>query len=78
MRIHQLKTILYCIAGSWVQWGIGYYMNSDKKKGQDGVIKHLNQVDQFIYIGSNISSIKGDDNTRIGKTFTAIDWLKFI
>ena len=45
---------------------------------QDGVIftlnrKPLKSVDQFIYLGSYISSTESDINIDIGKSWTAID-----
>ena len=47
---------------------------------QDNAISSLNGkplklVDQFIYLGSNISSTKSDVNICIGKAWTAIDSL---
>ena len=33
----------------------------------------LKFVDQYVYIGSNILSIKRDDNVRIGKELTVIN-----
>ena len=55
--------------------GIGLYVNSDKTDFMgfyQGVIsslkyKPLKLVDQFIYIGSNISSTENDVNIHIGK-----------
>ena len=58
------------------------YENSDKTEltgyKQDGVISTLNgkplkSVDQFIYLGSNISSTESDFN--IGKAWTTVDRL---
>ena len=45
---------------------------------QDAVIftlngKHLKIVDQFIYLGSDISSTESDVNIHIGEELTAID-----
>ena len=37
--------------------------------------KSLKLVDQFIYLGSNISFIESNVNTFIGKAWTAIDRL---
>ena len=56
-------------------------MNSYKTEfmcfNQDGAICSLNDkllklVDQFTYLGSNISSTESDVNTRVGKAWTAI------
>ena len=40
--------------------------------------KSLKEVDQFIYLGCNISSTESNINIRIGKTWTAIDRLSTI
>ena len=62
--------------------GIGLYVNSDKTEymcyGPKGDIftldgKRLKAVDNFTYLGSDISSTERDINTRIGKAWTAID-----
>ena len=50
---------------------------------QDGAISSLSGgsiklVDQFIYLGSNISSTESDVNIRLGKAWSAIDWLTTI
>ena len=50
---------------------------------QDGAISSLNRkplklVDQFIYIGSNISSIKNYVNIRTDKVWIVIDRLMII
>ena len=59
---------------------IGFYMNSDKTEPmyQDGVTsllhgKPLKSVDQFIYLGSNISSTESEVKTHIGKIWTTTD-----
>ena len=65
----------------------GLYMNSDKTEfmcfNQDSVIslldgKPLKLVDEFTYLGSNISSTESDVNIVIGKAWTAIDRLMII
>ena len=38
----------------------------------------LKLVDKFTKLGSSISSIKNDINTRLAKAWTAIDWLSVI
>ena len=40
--------------------------------------KHLKWLDQFIYLGRNISSTESCDNIGLGKSLTAIDWLSII
>ena len=61
---------------------IGLYVNSDKTKymcfGPNGDIftldgKRLKVVDNFTYLGSDISSTERDINTHMGKAWTAID-----
>ena len=60
---------------------IGLFVNSDKTVviyyDQDGVILLLNgkplKLDQFIYLGSNISSTESDVSTHVGKEWTAIN-----
>ena len=58
-------------------------MNANKTNfKQDWAISTLrgkprNQVDQFMYMGSNISSTERDINICIGKVWTAIDIWKF-
>ena len=61
--------------------GIGLYMNADKTEfmhlNQDSAISSLNSkpmklVDQFVYLGSNISSTEIDVNIHLSKTWTAI------
>ena len=62
-------------------------MNSDKTEfmhsNQDGTISSLSSkpqklVDQFIYVGSNISSTERDVNIHIGKVWNVIDRLMTI
>ena len=61
--------------------GIDLYVNSERIEfvsfNQDGAISSLNGkflklVDQFIYLGSDISSTESDVNICIGKALTAI------
>ena len=67
--------------------GVGLCINSDKTEfmcfNQNGVIKSLNNkplkmVDNFIYLGSNISSTESDVNIRIGKAWAAMKNLSII
>ena len=60
--------------------GIGLYMNSDKKEfmsfNQDGAIFSLNVQnlklpDQFMHLGSNISSAKSDARILVDKVWTS-------
>ena len=57
--------------------GLGLYMDLDKTEfmcfNQDGAIsssneKPLKSTDQFIYLGSNISSTESDVNIHVSKT----------
>ena len=61
---------------------IGLYVNLDKTEfmcfNQDCsitslIVKPLKLLDQFIYLGNNISSPESDANTHIGKAWTAIN-----
>ena len=81
----QAKSLLHSLEKA--ARGIGLYVNSDKTEfmcfKQDGDIstldgKPLKLVDQFTYLGSNISSTESDVNIRIGKAWTAIDRLSII
>ena len=67
--------------------GIGLYVNSDitelicfKENGAISTVsgKLLKCVDQFIYLGSNISSTESGINICIGKAWIAIDRLSII
>ena len=67
--------------------GIGLYMNSNETEfmcfSPDGAIslsngKPLKLIDQFIYFGSNISSIESSFNIFRGKAWTPIDRLMTI
>ena len=67
--------------------GISLCINSDKTKfvsfNRDSAMSSLNDkplklVDQFIYLGSNISSTENDVNICIGRVWTAIDRLTTI
>ena len=64
--------------------GIGLYVNLDKIKfmglNHVGTISSLNGkslklVDQFIYLGSNISSTESDVDIHIGKAWNLLNWL---
>ena len=71
----------------WLQQAvraIDLFMNSDKTEfmpfNQDHSISSLNAkpqilVDQFIYLGSNISSTERNVNINVGKAWTTIHWL---
>ena len=62
---------------------IGLYVNSDKtefmslKKKDISTLdsKPLKPVEQFTYLGSNISSTESDVNARIGKAWSTINRL---
>ena len=67
--------------------GIGHYINSDKTEfmsiNENGVIfssnsKLLKLVEQFSYLGSNISPTESDVNIHIGKAWSTIDRLSTI
>ena len=67
--------------------GTGLDVNADKTEyichNQRGNISTLNSsslklVDKFPNLGSNVSSTETDINTRLAKTYTAIDWILFI
>ena len=71
----------------WATAGIGLYVNVDKTEymcfKQRGDISLLNEsslklVDKFTYIGSSVSSIEVDSNTRLAKPWTAIDRISII
>ena len=73
--LHSLERLAGCI---------GFYVNADKMEymcfNQSGDISTLNGsslklVDQFMYLGSRISSTKNDINKWLVKTWTAIDRL---
>ena len=69
--------------------GIGIHVNANKteymcfNQNQRGDISILNggslkPVNKFTYLGSNVSSTENDINTRLAKTWTAIDRLSVI
>ena len=84
--MHLHKPNPFYIAWSNQQKGIGLYENVDISfisLKLDGAISTLNGkplkiVDQFTYLGSNISSTKSVVCIHIGKTLTAIDKLSII
>ena len=53
---------------------------NQNKKGDFSILKggSLKLVDEFIYLGSNVSSTEKNINTRLAKTWTAIDRLSVI
>ena len=66
---------------------IGFYVNSNKTKficfkleGDISTlnVKPLNLVDQFTYLGSNISSTESDVNVHMSRALTTIDKLSII
>ena len=81
----QAKTLLLSLEPA--ARGTDLYINSDETEfkccNQDGVIYSLNSkllklIEQFIYLGINITSTKSDVNIRIGKAWTASDRLTAI
>ena len=67
--------------------GIGFHVNTDKTEymcfNQTGDISTLNGrslklVDKFTYLGSSVSSIEKDINTRLAKAWAASDSLSVI
>ena len=44
-------------------------------KLQEAFVSMESQINQFIYLGSNILSTKSDINIHVGKAWIAIDWL---
>ena len=81
----QAKSLLYSLMQA--AGGIDVNMKTDKTEfmlfKQDKAIftirdKLLKLVDQFTYIGSNISSTESDVNIHIGKAWTTIDRLLII
>ena len=58
-------------------------LQSLERRNQSGDISTLNgrslkHVDKFTYIGSNVSSMENDINSRLAKAWTAIDRLLVI
>ena len=67
--------------------GIGLHVNANKTEymcfKREWAISILNGgslklVDKFRYLGSVVSSSESDDNMRLAKAWTAIDWLPII
>ena len=82
---NQAETLLHSLEGAVA--GIGLYVNVHKTEymcyNQTGNIATLDGaslklVDEFIYLGSSVSSTEKDIDTRLTKTWTAIDWLSII
>ena len=81
----QAETLLHSLERAAA--GIGLYVNAHKTKymcyNQTGDISILNDsslklVDKFTYLGSSVSSTETDINTRLTKTWTAINRLSVI
>ena len=81
----QAETLLCSL--EWAAAGIGLHVNAHKTEymcfNQRGDISKLNSsslklVDKFTYLGSSFSSTETNINTRIAKTWTAIDRLLVI
>ena len=84
-HIHQLKSNPCCIvwcrqqvasASMWIRKnGVSYMCFNQKKHINGGSLK---LEDKFVYLGNSISSSENDINTRLSKTWTAIDRLSII
>ena len=83
--LHQAKTLLHILERAAA--GICLHVNSHKTKymcyNQTGDITTLDGtplilVDKFTYLGSSISSTEKDIDTRLTKTWTAIDKLSIM
>ena len=81
----QAETLLHSL--EWAAAGIGFHVNAHKMEymcfNQTVDISTLNSsplklVDKFTYLGSSVSSIKTDINTRLAKAWAAIDRLLVI
>ena len=81
----QAKTVLNSL--EWAAASIGLYVNADKIEyicfNQRGDISTLNGsslklVDKFTYVGSSLSSNEKNINTRLAKTWKAINRLSVI
>ena len=81
----QTETLLHCLERSAA--GIGLHVNAQKTEymcfNQTGDIStqggsSLKLVDKFTYRGSSVSSTEKDIDTRLAKTWTAIDRLSVI
>ena len=82
---NQAETLLYSLEQATS--GIGLHFNAHKTEymcfNQTGDISTLDGsslklVDKFTYLGSNVSSTEKDIDTRLTKTWTAIDKLSII
>ena len=82
---NQAETILHSLERAAA--GIGLHVNAHKTEfmcfNQKGDISTLNGtllklVDKFTYLGSSVSSIEKDIDTRLMKAWTAIDRLSII
>ena len=81
----QAETLLHSLERAAAS--IGHHVNAHKTEymcfNQRGDISTLNgiflkQVDKFIYLGSSVSSIETDINTRLAKVWIVIDRLSVI
>ena len=81
----QAESLLHSL--EWAADGIDLHVNRDKteymclnQRGDISTLKGgpLELVDKFIYTGSGVSSTETDINTRLAKTWTAIDSLLVI
>ena len=78
----QAKSLMHNL--QWVAGGIGFHVNAEFIWfNQRSDISTLNgysvkRVDKFPYLGSSVSSIENDINTRLAKTWTAIERLSII
>ena len=81
----QAETLLHCLDRATA--GIGLHVNAHKTEymclNQTGDISTLNGsalklVDKFTYLGSSVSSTETDIDTRLAKTWTAIDRLSVV
>ena len=82
---NQAETLLHSL--EWATAGIGFHVNAHKTEfmcfNQKGDISTLDGtslklVDKFAYLGSSVSSTEKDIDTRLTKTWTAIDRLSII
>ena len=82
---NQAETLLHSLERAAT--GIGLHVNAHKTEyicyNQTGDISTLDgtslkQVDKFTYLGSSVSSIEKDIDTRLTKAWTAIDRLSII
>ena len=82
---NQAETLLHSL--EWAATGIGLHVNAHKTEymcyNQTGDISTLDRtslklVDKFTYLGSSVSSIEKDIDTRLTKAWTAINSLSII